>query len=1093
MPNSEPEPSSSLEIEPYQTQFVPQENDAETLWDVIEITAERAKEYRVRWKGNDPATGKPWAQSWVPKHDCTDDLIRDWKIAKAKKKKEAEKRKSGMAKPRASAASSKAKQRSESTSTTNTTRRTRRSIANPLTPSTTTRPTPNASGSRASPEVPGRPSPSRKRRRIIREPQSDDDNDRAGPSRPRKKRRVEVEVVSPRREPSREAESSYEVAAPRKVGKKGVGRIGEDVGEGEEGQAQAQTKAAGKRKAGADEMEMRVKQERVAPKEVPLTKVGPPRHLKRLRQSESNGPSAGRGSSLEERSAEPSIRPNGIALAPRQSSRISDGPSVSRSRDTASRRTDDRPAKAPAKSKNATSSRRQFPQTSETEGASSEENRSGQSRPQKDMVVAKSTMAEVSPRTRQALMREEEENTQEAAGLYPVPRPLDVPLSPPLPEKWHPVPVPSRLAVLHGRPSANDTFSRDGIVPETQTPRAIEPLDEPPYDPAQDDLNATQDLPSTPGRSGQAAQVNVPGSSSSVVSKMKSRTGRTKNKAKAKELRPIRNITPPDFTPYLLSTQPDDIDEFSSPERSARKKNSAMGPFTQDTIEDFTVDHYVDWDGGEPPEDPPTQQENAMILSLGPHLTPPEDQIQDSQEQTHEEPILSPEVFNLQEPPPTSTTQRAEADSQSQDHSVLNTHIVELTAALEEKDEQLTQLEEQIVELQGHISQLESKSAKERSSFEAELRALRDASNEKAEQVSLLESQLVELQLQLAQPAESDNQRAQFESEISELKETLEEREEQLSQLESSLVELQTEIETMHADNVKLAQAVEQYAARGAKADLQAEAELATARQRVTALEQELTSTQEKLSKAETDKATLSERLWTTTREWQARVRSAEEDRDLYKKLFDDASTNAQRLAQENKAFEERAVRAEGQVSEGLAMVRGTHAEQVQKLQKEVEKYKGLCRVLTAKDERTNDDVRRRAALMPTLREENVRMSVDLHTARREIGRLKKLLEDMARAPVGDGQAGDDDDDFVPDFDEGSSTSGSSSGEESVGSLPSNPATPKRSQSPGDVELNVCQYVSGIDVCNAAFPSELDVIHHALQTHWLEGEPVEMP
>ncbi len=45
----------------------------------------------------------------------------------------------------------------------------------------------------------------------------------------------------------------------------------------------------------------------------------------------------------------------------------------------------------------------------------------------------------------------------------------------------------------------------------------------------------------------------------------------------------------------------------------------------------------------------------------------------------------------------------------------------------------------------------------ERSSVEAELRALRDASNEKAEQVSLLESQLVELQLQLAQPAESDN------------------------------------------------------------------------------------------------------------------------------------------------------------------------------------------------------------------------------------------------------------------------------------------------------------------------------------------------
>ena len=36
MPDSDPEPSSSLEIEPYQTQFVPQEDDEETLWDRID-------------------------------------------------------------------------------------------------------------------------------------------------------------------------------------------------------------------------------------------------------------------------------------------------------------------------------------------------------------------------------------------------------------------------------------------------------------------------------------------------------------------------------------------------------------------------------------------------------------------------------------------------------------------------------------------------------------------------------------------------------------------------------------------------------------------------------------------------------------------------------------------------------------------------------------------------------------------------------------------------------------------------------------------------------------------------------------------------
>ena len=45
----------------------------------------------------------------------------------------------------------------------------------------------------------------------------------------------------------------------------------------------------------------------------------------------------------------------------------------------------------------------------------------------------------------------------------------------------------------------------------------------------------------------------------------------------------------------------------------------------------------------------------------------------------------------------------------------------------------------------------------DRASFEAELRALREAADEKSEQISLLESQLVELQLQLAQLTDNEN------------------------------------------------------------------------------------------------------------------------------------------------------------------------------------------------------------------------------------------------------------------------------------------------------------------------------------------------
>lgn len=68
------------------TQFIPLSDDEETLWTVIEITAERPRHYKVRWEGNDPATERPWAQSWVPKTDCTDDLRAVWKKKKALKK-----------------------------------------------------------------------------------------------------------------------------------------------------------------------------------------------------------------------------------------------------------------------------------------------------------------------------------------------------------------------------------------------------------------------------------------------------------------------------------------------------------------------------------------------------------------------------------------------------------------------------------------------------------------------------------------------------------------------------------------------------------------------------------------------------------------------------------------------------------------------------------------------------------------------------------------------------------------------------------------------------------------------------------------------
>jgi len=83
--DSEAESQTSLSS-PSQ-KFEPQEDDEETLWEVIRITGEKGNTYKVQWKGLDPKTLKPWPQSWVKKSDCTDDLVIEWKRLKKDKAK----------------------------------------------------------------------------------------------------------------------------------------------------------------------------------------------------------------------------------------------------------------------------------------------------------------------------------------------------------------------------------------------------------------------------------------------------------------------------------------------------------------------------------------------------------------------------------------------------------------------------------------------------------------------------------------------------------------------------------------------------------------------------------------------------------------------------------------------------------------------------------------------------------------------------------------------------------------------------------------------------------------------------------------------
>lgn len=81
-----PRRSSSPPSLPFETQFRPQEDDSQNLFDAEEILDEkilkRGGQYLVKWQGIDPMTGEDWPPSWEPKVNVTDDLINDWKARK---------------------------------------------------------------------------------------------------------------------------------------------------------------------------------------------------------------------------------------------------------------------------------------------------------------------------------------------------------------------------------------------------------------------------------------------------------------------------------------------------------------------------------------------------------------------------------------------------------------------------------------------------------------------------------------------------------------------------------------------------------------------------------------------------------------------------------------------------------------------------------------------------------------------------------------------------------------------------------------------------------------------------------------------------
>lgn len=88
---------------------------------------------------------------------------------------------------------------------------------------------------------------------------------------------------------------------------------------------------------------------------------------------------------------------------------------------------------------------------------------------------------------------------------------------------------------------------------------------------------------------------------------------------------------------------------------------------------------------------------------------------------------------------------------------------------------------------------------------------------------------------------------------------------------------------------------------------------------------------------------------------------------DIFRDLYGKASSFAEEIKQENAELLARAKLAEGQVKVGLELIRKQNAAQQQKLRAELERQQVLVNILKTRDTRTDDELRRRAAMEPEL------------------------------------------------------------------------------------------------------------------------------
>lgn len=136
-----------------------------------------------------------------------------------------------------------------------------------------------------------------------------------------------------------------------------------------------------------------------------------------------------------------------------------------------------------------------------------------------------------------------------------------------------------------------------------------------------------------------------------------------------------------------------------------------------------------------------------------------------------------------------------------------------------------------------------------------------------------------------------------------------------------------------------------------------------------------------------------------------AQVRELEARRDVWRllllKLHDQrcrlqtaqASVQA-RSEQAERHVEELEAALEGTRTDGVAMVKATFMGRVKQLESEAHQWKSLYRLREMKDAKTDDEMRKRAAMEPELRADNARLERDLENTE---GELKQAQEEICQ------------------------------------------------------------------------------------------------